>query len=160
MNCVTFAKFSPMPNAPESFLDRENEVCAICGNRKETTSSGVVSCLPCLLRMGLEDANVAEQTAPDTFGAYVIARREDGSLHELGRGAMGVTFFAEDVALQRQVALKIIEADFARHGSDARERFMREARAAAALRHPNVATVYQFGLEDETGQVLLRDGVN
>ncbi len=65
---------------------------------------------------------------------------------------MGITFLAEDASLQRRVALKIIKGDFAQGGSDARERFMREARAAAALRHPNVAIVYQFGLDDESGQ--------
>ncbi len=74
------------------------------------------------------------------------------TLHELGRGAMGVTFLAEDVSLQRPVALKIIEADFADSSPGARERFMREARAAAAMRHPHVATIYQFGAEEETGQ--------
>ncbi len=65
---------------------------------------------------------------------------------------MGVTFLAEDTSLQRKVALKIIKAEFASSSPDARERFTREARAAAALRHPNVATVYQFGAEEETGQ--------
>lgn len=65
---------------------------------------------------------------------------------------MGVTFLAEDVSLQRPVALKIINAVFARTGADPRERFMREARAAAALRHLNVATVYQFGIDDDTGE--------
>lgn len=129
-------------------------VCPTCGSRIVTTASGDLGCLSCLLRTGSEEKSVEPTTSamPASFGPYVIARREDGSFEELGHGVMGITFLAEDVSLQRPVALKIIKADFAQSGSDARERFMREARAAAALRHPNVATVYQFGLDDESGQ--------
>ena len=65
---------------------------------------------------------------------------------------MGVTYRAIDKALDRQVALKIINTDGSSRSAEARERFMREARAAAALRHPNVATVYQFGVREATGQ--------
>ena len=86
------------------------------------------------------------------FGVYEIDCHADGSLCELGRGAMGVTYRATDTSLQRKVALKIIKIDIAERSADARERFMREARAAAALRHENIATVYQFGMRQETGQ--------
>jgi len=86
------------------------------------------------------------------FGVYEIDHREDGRLYELGRGAMGVTYRATDTALHRKVALKIIKTDIAERNADARERFMREARAAAALRHENIATVYQFGTRLGTGQ--------
>ena len=86
------------------------------------------------------------------FGVYEIDRHADGSLCELGRGAMGVTYRATDTSLQRKVALKIIKIDIAERSADARERFMREARAAAALRHENIATIHQFGMCLETGQ--------
>ena len=86
------------------------------------------------------------------FGVYEIDCHADGSLYELGRGAMGVTYRATDTSLQRKVALKIIKTDIAERSADARERFVREARAAAALRHENIATVYQFGMRLETGQ--------
>ena len=86
------------------------------------------------------------------FGVYEIDCHADGSLYELGRGAMGVTYRATDTSLQRKVALKIIKTDIAARSADARERFMREARAAAALRHENIATVHQFGMRLETGQ--------
>ena len=80
------------------------------------------------------------------FGDFEVVRREDGSLLELGHGAMGVTYLAVDNVLRRKVALKVIEVPAAARTSHAvRERFLREARAAAALRHPNVAAVYQFG---------------
>ena len=86
------------------------------------------------------------------FGVYEIDCHADGSLCELGRGAMGVTYRATDTSLQRKVALKIIKTDIAERSPDARERFVREARAAAALRHEHIATVYQFGMRFETGQ--------
>jgi len=86
------------------------------------------------------------------FGVYEIDCHADGSLCELGRGAMGVTYRAADTSLQRKVALKIIKTDIAQRSADARERFVREARAAAAFRHEHIATVYQFGMRFETGQ--------
>jgi serine/threonine-protein kinase len=104
-------------------------------------------CLACLLRTGL-DESVVEDGSPTSlvFGDFEIVRHEDGSFCELGRGAMGVTYLARDNVLHRKVALKVIDVPAAVRGSQAvRERFLREARAAAALRHPNVATVYQFG---------------
>ena len=109
----------------------------------------------CLLRIGLSDARdkISESSlVPDQFGPYVIDRREDGSAYEPGRGAMGVTYRAIDTSLRRAVALKIIKTDLAGRSAAARERFAREARAAAALRHPNVATVHHFGIREETGQ--------
>ena len=86
------------------------------------------------------------------FGVYEIDCNADGSLCEVGRGAMGVTYQATDTSLQRKVALKIIKIDIAKRSADARERFMREARAAAALQHENIATIHQFGMRLETGQ--------
>jgi len=83
---------------------------------------------------------------PVRFQHFEVPRREDGSLHELGRGAMGVTYKAFDTNLRCFVALKVINASYL--GNDvARQRFLREARAAAALRHPNVATVFHLGEE-------------
>jgi serine/threonine protein kinase/predicted Zn-dependent protease len=113
----------------------------------------------CLLRAGIgsEEEGAQDSThealeGDGHFGVYEIDRREDGSLYELGRGAMGVTYRATDTTLQRKVALKIIKIDVVKRSVESRERFMREARAAAALRHENVATVYQFGIREETGQ--------
>ena len=113
----------------------------------------------CLLQAGIgSEEEVAQDSTPDAlggstrFGVYEIDCHADGSLCELGRGAMGVTYRATDTSLQRKVALKIIKTDIAERSADARERFVREARAAAALRHEHIATVYQFGMRLETGQ--------
>src|SRR3954463_9905812 len=114
-------------------------VCSVCGE----PLGAIRLCLACLLRAGLDDAEQPSGPAPAAvFDDFEIARRDDGSLWELGRGAMGVTYRATEKMLNRTVALKVIDV----RGSDAvRERFLREARAAAALRHPNVAGVFRFG---------------
>ena len=115
--------------------------------------------MSCLLRAGIgSEEEVAQDSTSNAFedgrrfGVYEIDCHADGSLYELGRGAMGVTYRATDTSLQRKVALKIIKIDIAERSADARERFMREARAAAALRHENIATIHQFGMRLETGQ--------
>lgn len=73
-----------------------------------------------------------------------VLKNEDGTPIELGHGAMGVTYKAFDVHLQCPVALKIINARYIGDAS-ARHRFVREARAAASVRHPNVASVLHLG---------------
>jgi serine/threonine protein kinase/WD40 repeat protein len=65
-------------------------------------------------------------------------------LDVLGEGGMGVVLRAEDPGLRRLVALKVMRSGLAAN-DDARERFLREARAAAALRHEHVVTIYQVG---------------
>jgi serine/threonine protein kinase/Tfp pilus assembly protein PilF len=115
--------------------------------------------MSCLLRAGIgSEEEVAKDSTPNAlengvrFGVYEIDCNADGSLCELSRGAMGATYQATDTSLQRKVALKIIKSDIAEQSADARERFMREARAAASLRHENIATIHQFGMRLETGQ--------
>ena len=115
--------------------------------------------MSCLLGVGIgSEEEVTQDSNPNAFesggrfGVYEIDCHADGSLCELGRGAMGVTYRATDTSLRRKVALKIIKTDIAERSADARERFVREARAAAALRHEHIATVYQFGMRLETGQ--------
>src|SRR6516165_7965237 len=133
--------------------------CPTCGAALEETPGGGLSCMSCLLRAGIgSEEETARDSTPDAFqggmrfGVYEIDCHADGSVCELGRGAMGITYRATDTSLQRKVALKIIKADIAERSADARERFVREARAAAAFRHEHIATVYQFGMRLETGQ--------
>ena len=137
---------------------QEISTCSNCGGVLEETPGGGLGCMSCLLRAGIgSEEEVAQDSTPDAlggtrFGVYEIDCHADGSLCELGRGAMGVTYRATDTSLQRKVALKIIKTDIAERSADVRERFMREARAAAALRHQNIATIHQFGMRLETGQ--------
>jgi len=87
----------------------------------------------------------------ERFGHYQIATHADGTPVELGRGAMGITFKAFDTVLENEVALKVIDARIAAH-PEAHGRFLREARAAAGLRHPNVASVFYYGTRKSDGQ--------
>jgi serine/threonine protein kinase len=125
--------------------------CPGCGTRLPGTAPDDFGCMVCLFQLALTSP-VEKAAASDRFGSYTITHLPDGSLQELGRGTMGVTFHAFDTALQRPVALKIIDTDLAQRSSEAQARFIREARVAASLRHPNIATVYQFGIREETGQ--------
>ena len=79
-----------------------------------------------------------------SFDHYQTLTREDGSPVELGRGAMGITYKAFDTNLRVNVALKVINSKLL-ESTVAQQRFLREARAAAQLRHPNVASVFHLG---------------
>ena len=75
-----------------------------------------------------------------TFAGYAVRRR-------LGRGGMGQVYLVDNAALDRQEALKVISTG-AGTGTEFAERFAREAKTAAALDHPNIITVYHYGIED------------
>src|SRR5215467_2797766 len=116
-------------------------VCSVCGEPLNARGT----CLACLLR-SLDETVVQTKPFALVFGDFEVEQGAGGSYWELGRGAIGVTYLAADKVLRRRVALKVVEVPAAVRGSQAvRERFLREARAAAALRHPNVAAVFHFG---------------
>ena len=98
------------------------------------------------------------------FGRYLIAG-------ELGRGAMGAVHLAKDPLIERDVAIKTLLPDLpAEVMGDVRERFLREARSAGRLNHPNIVTIFDVGeqdgvayiamevLEGRSLQQMLRDG--
>jgi tetratricopeptide (TPR) repeat protein len=119
------------------------EFCPVCLLRK-ALADGVASGGSCF-----EDTvkSTLEQTL-QRFEHYELVKGEDGKPVELGRGAMGVTYKAFDINLRCPVTLKVISEQYV--GDEAaRLRFLREARAAARLRHSNVASVLHLGT---TGQ--------
>src|SRR5215469_12583568 len=129
--------------------------CSSCGNE---FAGAMRFCPVCMLRQGLADgaesgeSSGVEDTVKLTtlepvaqrFEHYELLMGQDGKPVELGRGAMGITYKAFDVDLHCPVTLKVISE---RHLDDesARLRFLREARAAARLRHSNVASVLHLG---------------
>jgi hypothetical protein len=107
-----------------------------------TTSIGDATLVPGALAPDEVAAVLAPAQAPDELGRLGGYR----VLKKLGAGGMGVVFLAEDVALRRQVALKVMRPALAHHES-ARKRFLREARAVAAVEHENIVAVHQVGEE-------------
>ncbi len=121
-------------------VGKEIRHCEQCGAPLESGATAV-GCLNCLLLGGLSELG----TKSRRFQHYEVCLSDDGvTLDKLGYGAMGITYRALDVNLGSPVALKVISARYSGNG-EARERFRREARAAAQLRHPNVASVFHFG---------------
>src|SRR2546428_12538628 len=79
---------------------------------------------------------------------------------KLGAGGMGEVYLAQDAKLDRKVALKILPSDLATN-QDRMRRFTQEAKAAAALNHPNIAHIYEIGESDGTHFIAMEfiDGV-
>src|SRR5213594_2684901 len=79
---------------------------------------------------------------------------------QLGAGGMGEVYLAQETKLDRRVALKILPADLAAN-QDRMRRFVQEAKAAAALNHPNIAHIYEIGEADGTNFIAMEyiDGV-
>jgi TolB-like protein/Tfp pilus assembly protein PilF len=75
-------------------------------------------------------------------------------VERVGAGGMGVVYRAEDVRLQRQVALKVLPAE-ALPTAARRERFLREAQAASALNHPNIVTIHEVGHEGSVDYIVM-----
>ncbi len=122
-------------------------VCKGCGSSAGRRFTGA-GCLICLLQGGLDPAEPIEQPGSGRiYQHFQVLTDENGRPHELGRGAMGVTYKALDTNLRVPVALKVIRPALS-GSADAQTRFLHEARSAARLRHPNVASVFHYGLTD------------
>src|SRR6267143_6907364 len=122
------------------------ETCATCG-RPMTQRGPNGECLRCLVRLTfLGDGEQLERPAargrltpgPLRYAHFEVETGADGFAVELGAGAMAITYRACDTVLNSTVALKVIDRKVAQTPG-VRSRFLREARAAAQIRHPNVA---------------------
>jgi TolB-like protein/Flp pilus assembly protein TadD len=140
-----------------SGIEREPTVgtCAICG-RPLTQVGPQGECLRCLADLGFlggsqepgkSDTGRRLTPGPLKYDHFEVEVGVDGFPVELGSGAIAITYRARDTVLNSVVALKVIDRKVAKmHG--VRSRFLREARAAAQIRHPNVAHVSHYGEQD------------
>src|SRR5437870_5860821 len=131
------------------------QTCANCG-RPLTQLGPKGECLRCLVSVGfLADGEEPERPAargrlmpgPLKYAHFEVEVGADGFPAELGAGAMAITYRARDTVLNSEVALKVIDRRVAQNPG-ARSRFLREARAAANIHHPNVAQVTYYGEQD------------
>src|SRR5712691_6499905 len=131
------------------------ETCATCG-RPLTQCGPNGECLRCLVSLTfLGDGEQPERPAarsrltpgPLQYAHFEVETAADGFPIELGAGAMAITYRARDTVLNSVVALKVIDRKVAQNPG-ARSRFLREARAAANIRHPNITRVTYYGEQD------------
>ena len=130
-------------------------VCATCGQAM-THVGPDGECMRCLVSFGfLSDEQQAEgsksgkpvRPSPLRYAHFEVKVNADGYPKILGSGAMAVTYCACDTILNSTVALKVITRKLAADPT-ARARFLREARAAAQIQHPNVGRVIHYGEQD------------
>src|SRR6266571_955293 len=138
-------------------MEREPTVgsCAICG-RPLTQVGPKGECLRCLADLGFLSGSQEPGKSgtgrrltpgPLKYDHFEVEVGVDGFPVELGAGAMAITYRARDTVLNSVVALKVIDRKVAQMPG-VQSRFLREARAAAQIRHPNVARVSHYGEQD------------
>jgi serine/threonine protein kinase/Tfp pilus assembly protein PilF len=126
-------------------------VCAAC--KKPITHPGPDGeCMRCLVSFGFlvedhEAGGTGDRPGPLHYAHFEVEIDDNGFPVVLGAGAMAVTYRARDTILNSTVALKVIGRKLADNPT-ARARFLREARAAAKIHHPNVARVSYYGEQD------------
>src|SRR6266513_3159234 len=146
----------PKLNESLAFTGMERDpavgTCTICG--RPLSQNG--RCLRCLIGLGfLGDSQESDKPetrrrltpGPLKYDHFEVEVGADGFPIELGAGAMGITYRAHDTVLNSAVALKMIDRSAAQNPG-VRSRFLREARAAAQIHHPNVARVSHYGEQD------------
>jgi serine/threonine protein kinase len=124
--------------------------CPQCDTDNPSDSKYCKECatpLPSLEEIADSHTKTLQTPAQDLINEKTFANRYQ-IIEELGRGGMGRVYKARDTKLKRTVALKFLPPELT-HIREVKERFMREAQAAAALDHPHICTVYEFDEAEE-----------
>jgi serine/threonine protein kinase len=126
-------------------LSKNSDFCPVCALRGAGGQESAPSEAPnSVFDSERNSAKTEPASTVRRFENYEVMLGRDGEPIELGRGAMGITYKAFDIDLRFPVTLKVISEKYVSDES-ARLRFLREARAAAKVRHPNVASVLHLG---------------
>ena len=137
---ASLALLLEMPAAAPARVSEAFEECPQCGACYDTGAGKCSQDQAALLSMRLPRL---------LAGRYQLERRRGG-------GGMGTVYEAVDTALERRVAVKVIRDEMVGN-TEAAERFRREARAAASFTHPNVVTIYDFGVAADTRAFLVME---
>jgi serine/threonine protein kinase len=136
---------------PRPELNKSIAFIGTCSSCRGPLTQG--ECLRCLVSLGfLSDSQQPDKVengrrltpGPLKYDHFEVEAGADGFPVELGAGAMAITYRARDTVLNSTVALKVIDRRVAQNPG-ARSRFLREARTAAQIRHPNIARVTHYG---------------
>ncbi len=130
-----------------------------CDKCQYENSEDSFFCKKCGTKLPLSDGTVFSQTktiltSADILKKDILIAGKYRVLGEVGAGGMGVVYKAEDTRLRRPVALKFLPPELAQH-PEAKERFIREAHAAAVLDHPHICTIFEAGEHEDTAFIAM-----
>lgn len=127
------------------------EICTNCGTKNDLSNAGTMPLESFEQAETLESKTAVQSNAAPLLSENdLIGRTVGGAVvkEKIGKGGMGSVYRGHHLTLDIPVAIKFLKPEYARRSPDAVERFLKEARAVAKLRHPNIVSVYNAGFEE------------
>ncbi|CAN5917016.1 hypothetical protein BH11GEM1_BH11GEM1_06730 [soil metagenome] len=138
MNCAAFARNSVAPERTGTLATLHHKVLI----QPSAIGTNTFRVRPIGVRDSRNIEPIVTHPSAEFLDLQAALAGEYSLERELGRGGMGVVYLARDVSLDRDVAIKVLPAHLA-HDTEARERFVREARTAAGLSHPHIVPIHR-----------------